>query len=129
TQVLPGVGSMIPDQPQAGVIPVGEAGGWYTLQISTPLDRDISRWKEEGNGPFWDQPGPGQGPELLGLRTIPGEVFPASPRDIMAEIVGIQMPEQLKMGPETIMTWSPPNRAKLRIIAVEILEYNQVDDG
>jgi hypothetical protein len=114
SQTLPGLGSANPDTPGSSLIPDGEQGGWYTVQISSPLDPDITGYLGNG-GPLALQPGPG--------------VALPSGRDIAVNIAVMKIAHSLVLAPDLEVPWSAPNHGQLRVLAVELSAFNQIDDG
>ena len=114
SQTLPGIGSANPDTPGSSLIPEGEQGGWYTVQISSPLDPDITHYLGS-EGPLALQPGPG--------------VALPSARDLAVNIAVMKIARSLLLGPDVVVPWSAPNHGSLRVLAVEISAFDQIDDG
>jgi hypothetical protein len=114
-QVLPGIGSANPDQ-DATLNTAGEAGGWYNVIVASPLDPDAIRQDQsEDFGLFGAAPGPGA--------ALP------SGKDVSLGVDLIQIPDSLNLGGGLVIPFGRPNRAHIRISAIEVYSYAPIDDG
>ncbi len=114
-QVLPGIGSQNPEQ-DAALNTAGEAGGWYNVQIASPLDVDAIREDQGDNfGLFGAAPGPGS--------ALP------SGKDVALGVDLIQIPDSLVVAPGVEVPFGRANRAYVRVAAIKVFTYAPIDDG
>lgn len=120
-QVLPGIGSQNPET-DASLDFAGEAGGWYTVLVSSPLDREGIRadygslFPDHGGFFFIDlDPGPGETGD--------------STRDVALGVDLLSGPRTLVLSPGLEVPFTNANRAEVRISAIKVFEYPALDDG
>lgn len=115
-EALPGIGSENPET-DAGLDTAGEDGGWYTVLMSSPLNAGGIR--ADTGDEFYllgDAPGPGSSE--------------ASARDITLGVDLISLPRTLVITEGgSPVPFQGPNRSVVRISAIELYEYPEIDDG
>jgi hypothetical protein len=114
-QVLPGIGSANPET-DATLDTAGEDGGWYNVIVASPLDVDAIR--EDQNDEFG----------ALSLAPGPGQALPSG-KDVSLGVDLIQIPDSLVLAPGFEIDFARPNRAQVRISAIEVYTYAPIDDG
>jgi hypothetical protein len=94
---------------------VGKGGGGYLAIMPSPLDPDIRQDVGGALAPLIDEPGPGS--------SLP------SFRDITVGVNVIAQPTTLRLSDTLVAPWSPPNRAKIQIEGIELLDIPSPPDG
>jgi len=114
-RVLPGIGCENPET-SASLDVAGEAGGWYSVVMSSPLDADIRPDTSGSLGLLSSEPGP--------------NVNLPSSKDIVIGVDVQHCPRDLRLSPSYVGTnFYNANDANVRISRIELYEYDQIDDG
>jgi len=120
SQALPGIGSQNPDT-DVSLDTAGEDGGWYSVVAASPMDwdgirNDVETVFDTNNDVFFflnAEPGPGEADD--------------SARDVTLGVDLIQAPANLTVSGVTV-PFGRPNRAEVRISAIEVYAYPSIDD-
>lgn len=115
-EVLPGIGSANPEKNLA-LDTAGEAGGWYSVIVSSPLNSNGIRKDQDDN--FFQ----------FGLEPGPGNATEASGRNVTLGVDLLQQPSMLRTDESTEIPYARPNRGHVRLSAVKVYEYPEIDDG
>jgi len=115
-EALPGIGGANPDQ-DASLNTPQEAGGWYSVLVSSPLNVDGIRVNENNNF------------STLAAEPGPGAAAANSARDVVLGVDLVKMPKTLRTDPTTVINYARPNRAVVRVSAIKVYEYPAIDDG
>lgn len=125
-QALPGINSTNPDTDPSLAF-AGENGGWYSVVVSSPISSDGIRQDYEDFDAFG-----GGGFFTLGAQPGPGSAS-ASHKDVVLGVDLIQVATDITVtgptGPVVAEGYAQPNHSVVRIGAVEVRSYPEVNDG